>query len=116
MNTQLGALYQEASDFFTYVKLYAPEFPPRDDLTCQKAVSRLYEYVVAIDDLEQNSSAKNWLRVCREVLKSADKLFEDGQHSQGRRALGSARDYLVNAEKRRSMKPTFIVGEAGFAE
>jgi len=116
MNGQLKALYQETSDFLTYVKLYAPDFPARDEMTCEKAVLRLFEYLGMIDELEHNPTAKQWLRVCREQLRTAEKLFEELQPSQGRRTLDSARDYLNNASQRKSMKPTFVVAEPGFAE
>jgi hypothetical protein len=116
MNTELKRTYKEASDFFTYVKLYAPGFPPRDEMTCQKALSRLFEYLETIEAAEQNTSAKHWLRVCREDLKSAAKLFEEEEHSGGRRAVGFARDHLNNAAQRKSVKPGFLVDEPGFPE
>lgn len=116
MNTELKALYQEASDFFTYVKLYAPDFPNRDEMTCEKAITKLFEYLGAIDDSESNSKAKQWLRISGEELKRADRAFGNGEHSQGRRTLGSARDYLNNAAQRKSVRTTFTADENGQAQ
>src|SRR3990172_5562014 len=113
MTDRLPMHYQEAVDFFTYVKLYAPDFPARDGMTCKKAISKLFEYLEEIDEFEQNSTAKQWLRVCRAELKRADKSFDEGEHSKARRTVASARDYLNNAAQRKPMATNFIAGEAG---
>src|SRR3954453_10344352 len=97
MSTQLRNLYREAADFLTYLKLYAPDFPTRDEMTCEKALSRLFDYLVGIEGAERNVAANRWLRIYREELKKAERLFGSGRHSDGRKTLDSAKDYLNKA-------------------
>jgi hypothetical protein len=116
MNTDLKRTYREASDFFTYVKLYAPEFPPADAMSPEKAMSRMFDYLESIETAEQNPSAKQWLRVSHEELKRGARHFAEKQDSDARKAVGSARDYLNNAAQRKSVKPGFLGMEPGFAD
>jgi hypothetical protein len=113
VNRQLKALYRNAIDFITFVKLAAPDFAPEDQLTCEKAVARILRFLDDIRKIEKNDNGLRWLKLCAGEVAKAEKLFDEKQYSGGRKALDCARTYLMNAAARKSTGTTFIASETG---
>lgn len=116
MTAQLKALYREASDFFIYVHGYAPNIPTMGGLNLHSAIDRLFDYLDRLSQTEDDPLAKQWLRLAWSEMKASRIAFDEKEDRDGRRRLEMARAYLQNAQAKKPMKPTFIVGEPGFSE
>jgi hypothetical protein len=113
MMQNLKNLYRNATDFITFVKLDAPDFAPEDGLSCEKAIARITRYLSDIREIERNETARQWLTLCVQDVNKAEKLFTEKHDSDARKALDSARTYLINASIKKTMEPTFIAKETG---
>jgi hypothetical protein len=113
MSTQLKTLYRRAVDFITFVKLEAPDFAPEDKLTFQTAIARLRRNLDDVREAENNEVALRWLKLCERSIAKGESFFAVNQDSEGRKALDTARTYLINASSRKSTDPSFVAGESG---
>jgi hypothetical protein len=116
MSTQLKQLYGEASDFFAYVRGYAPNIPSTGGLTLNSAIDRLFGYVDSLTLQESDQVAKRWLGLCWNEVREAKRHLDNGEVPTARKRLEAAREYLQNADKKKSMQPTIIVGGQGIQE
>jgi hypothetical protein len=113
---QLRGTYREGGDLLAYAELNAPDFPPEDQMDCPRFFERLSRCYGILLENETNEVALQWLRLSKQEIAKAKTLFLERKNDDALGKLTCAREYLVNAMRRKSMKPKFLTDDTGFSE
>ena len=108
-------LRNELAELYSYILLYAPEFPEEDQIDLEQAFARLYEL---LDDLLAQTQAgdqEKWLRVARLEAQEAHKAFGAGDDLEGARIIQRSEEHLGNRFTKKQIRPTFVVDPDGGA-
>jgi hypothetical protein len=82
----------DALDFFSYVILFAPDFPIEDEMTLDRAFSNMQHGVDAARSRTTMADSLRELDLCREELHKARGLYESGEVLEAEKRLQAARE------------------------
>ena|SRR5580700_2196993 len=108
-------LKSRASDRFSYILVFCPNFPPATGTTTKTAFEKLIGFLDAIMEQTKSEEAKQWLRVCLQEVRQSWKSYEDGNLSEGRKLIQRAKQHFKNAFSKKPIAPRFSAGESGAA-
>ena len=108
-------LKQNASDRFSYILVFCPNFPPYTRTTTKTAFEKLVALIDSVMGQLKNEESKQWLRVCLQEVRESWKNYDDGKLTEARKLIQRAQAHFDNAFSKKPMEPRFTAGETGAA-
>ncbi len=86
--------YGDTLDFFSYLILFAPDFPSEDDMTMDRALSNLKHGLDAVESKTTRVDSLQKLKMCREDVDQASCLYRSGNVLEAEKHLQAAREWF----------------------
>jgi hypothetical protein len=105
----------KASDSFSYILVFCPNFPPATRSTTKKAFEDLINQIDVIMRGSCKETTKQWLRICLTDIRQSWKSYDEGNIREGRKLIQRAEEHFNNAFSKKSMEARFVGQERGAA-
>jgi hypothetical protein len=116
MKRSLKDLTAAAADHFSYLIVYAPEFPKADQTDAEREGQRLLEMLREIEERAAETPKKQWLRLCIKETEDACERFRADDVGGANDLLHSAEEHFKAYLSGKRDKPGFIAGPGGTIE
>jgi hypothetical protein len=100
-------------DQFSYVIVYAPDFPEEDATSIEQELSGLADGVKQLRQRSQDETSIHWLGLALADIERARESFVEGCSDAGSLHLQTARDYVRRAFDKKRAAVRFVTDEQG---
>ncbi len=112
----LGELRGRATELFSSILVFCPNFPPAAHTTTAKKFEELEDVIRAVLERTRSQDGKHWLRVSQQEVQESRKFYEGGDRKKGRQKIQRAEEHFGNAFAKKEIAPRFIAGSSGPAQ
>ena len=116
MKRSLKDLTNAASDHFSYLIVYAPDFPREDQTNTDRESERLLAMLREIEERSAETPKKQWLRLSINEAEDAREKFRVNEPVPANRLLHSAEEHFKAYLSGKQGKVSFVVGPNGATE
>ena len=113
--TTLRELKTRASEIFSSILLFCPNFPPMAQTNTAKKFAQLIDVIEAVLDEITDEGSINWLRIALKEANQSRKAYDEGNRNRGVDLIQQADEHFNNAFSKKVMAPRFTAGESGAA-
>ncbi len=103
-------------DHFSYVLVYAPDFPIEDGTDLEAEFARLLKWIRDLQDTLQDAHRKRWIEISVQEIEESLSYYRAGDRNKGGVLLQSAEEHFKRWQEGKGPKPTFLVGPRGETE
>jgi hypothetical protein len=112
----LNELKSRANEVFSSIILFCPDFPPAAQTNTTKKFEQLTGIIDAVLEKVRSDDAKQWLRVCLQEIRQAQRHYEGGDRGGGMDLMQRAEEHFNQAFSKKETAPRFLVGDGGAAQ
>jgi hypothetical protein len=109
----LAQLKSTASDTFSFIIGYCPNFPPSTKTNTSREFEELTGMLDAILEKTRSNVARQWLRICLQEVHESWKHYENQDRKKGIDLLQRAEEHFKDAFANRSPAARFVAGDSG---
>ncbi len=111
--TTLAELKSRASEVFSSIIVFCPDFPPAAQTSAPKKFEQLTDIINRLSEKVRSDDGKQWLRICLQEIQQAWKAYEDDDRKKGKDLMQRAEEHFKNAFSKNPPTARFIVGDSG---
>src|ERR1700743_3019738 len=104
---KLGELKNRASEVFSSIIVFCPDFPPAAQTSAVKKFDQLTDVVDRAMEKVRNVDAKQWLRICLREIQESQKSYQDGDHRKGKDLMQRAEQHFKQAFAKKRITARF---------
>src|SRR5690348_16317770 len=103
----IAELKTRASEIFSSITLFCPDWPAFAQTNTEKKFGELEEILNSILDRLKDEEQKKWLRLCMQEAQQARNCYEEGDTDNGKRIIQVAKGHFRNVVSKKSTSPRF---------
>jgi hypothetical protein len=106
-------LRNELAQLYSYILIYAPDFPEEDQIDLTAAFTQLFQRLDRLFAQTRGDHQKRWLQVARTEAEEAFRAYSSGEDHAGAQIIQLSEEHVRNRFTKKAIRPTFLVGPGG---